>query len=45
MSKFSENHPVLAEAGDTVLSVFSDSFALLVTAAGWLREQLGQTGV
>lgn len=29
MSEFSKKHPELAEAGDTVLSILSGSFALL----------------
>ena len=42
MSKFSENHPVLAEAGDTVLSVFSDSFTRWARTAVCLKEKLGR---
>ena len=37
MSDFSKKHPALAEAGDTVLSVLSGSFALLAVAFVWVK--------
>lgn len=37
-SAFSKKHPVLAEAGDTLLSLLSGGFALLAVAGGWLRD-------
>ena len=37
-SAFSKKHPVLAEAGDTLLSLLSGGLALLAVAGGWLRD-------
>ena len=39
MRDFSEKHPALAEAGDTLLSLLSGSFALAAIALARLREK------
>lgn len=39
MRDFSEKHPALAEAGDTLLSLLSGSFALAAIALAWLWEK------
>ncbi len=39
MRDFPKKHPALAEAGDTLLSLLSGSFALAAIALAWLREK------
>ena len=39
MRDFSEKHPALAEAGDTLLSRLSGPFALAAIALTWLQEK------
>lgn len=38
MSNFSKKHPALADAGDTLLSVLSGSFALLAVAMVGIKQ-------
>jgi hypothetical protein len=38
MSKFTKKHPALADAGDTILSILSGSFALLAIVAVWIKS-------
>ena len=39
MRDFQTQHPALAEAGDTLLSLLSGPFALAAIALAWLREK------
>ena len=39
MRDFPKKPPALAEAGDTLLSLLSGSFALAAIALAWLREK------
>lgn len=42
MKEFMKNHPELEDTCDTVLSLFSGSFALLAVGLVWAKELVGR---